>query len=233
MISFTTPEVTRHNEHHIDNVDPDESSEIWATPCAIPPRSYSCSALKHSRFDSFMTDDNSDASSSDDVFLASPRTKTSKQLKLDSPAPSTGKLWTIVSNVIRLATRTDVHEELDALDPSYSGDSETDTKLSSTLARKAASFAGFLKNRLPGRQQHAPHRSNSSSGSEESSVVNQSGTKRKRANTIYTRPYETIGNAPTFRISSSPLAKRKRIQGRKPIERMRRNSSRNESGSDF
>ncbi|XP_058822346.1 mitosis initiation protein fs(1)Ya [Topomyia yanbarensis] len=226
IITFASPEMTRLGEDEAA----DEDGDVWGTPCALPPRSFSCSVIGDSRFDSILTDDNSDASGSDEVFISSPKTKScQQQLKLISPAASSGKLWTIVSNVIRLATRGDIQEELAGPAPTSSSGSESERKLSSTIIKKAASFAGFLKNRFPARQQNP-----SSSGSDESSVHdNLGGLKRRRTASMYTRPYEFFGNTAAVMLSSSPLAKRKRIQGRQPIERMRRNSSRSGSASDI
>ncbi|XP_055634719.1 mitosis initiation protein fs(1)Ya [Toxorhynchites rutilus septentrionalis] len=223
VISFTSPETTGHRKK--DDSDPDDTSDVWSTPSSIPPRSYSCSAVGNSRFDSLMTDDTSDTS--DDVFLPPlKQSKSCKQLKLDSPAPpNTGKLWTIVSNVIRLASRTDeIEETRTRINPSNSNGSESDTKLSTTLVQKAASFAGFLKNHLPGSRSHRSAEQKSSSESDDFSLIVQKGGKRRRTTSVYAKPYDTIGNAATVRVSSSPVAKRKRIQGRQPIERMRQNS---------
>ncbi|XP_065076909.1 mitosis initiation protein fs(1)Ya [Ochlerotatus camptorhynchus] len=224
-ISFTTPEMTRIGEHHLD---PNETVDVWATPCSIPPRSFSCSALQDTGLKSFLHNGN-DTSNSDDVFLPPTRLNSHHKLKKEPSAvvPSTGKLWTIVSNVIRLASRTDIREDLGTDSPEYSSGSDSGSAtFSLNLAQKASSFAGFLRNRLPGRQTTC-----TSSELDEPSSFDQSGTKRRRTNSVYTRPYETIGNA-SMRPTSSPLAKRKRIQGRQPIERMRKNSSRASSGSD-
>lgn len=225
VISFTSPDVTRLGVVARPESEDEADDDVWSTPCGDipPPRSFSCSALK---------DLGRSEETDDDVFLppANPpppaKSKSCKQLNLDSPgAPSTGKLWTIVSSVIRLASRQDIQDDLTA---NATNDS---TKLTSTLAQKAASFAGFLKNKFPG-----TNRPNlrSSSGSDEFSAISPSGgIKRRRSMAL---PYESRGNnptvAPVYRTSSSPLPKRKRIQGRKPIERMR-NESRSESGSDF
>lgn len=225
VISFTSPDVTRLGVVARPESEDEADDDVWSTPCGAipPPRSFSCSALK---------DLGRSEETDDDVFLppANPpppaKSKSCKQLNLDSPgAPSTGKLWTIVSSVIRLASRQDIQDDLTA---NATNDS---TKLTSTLAQKAASFAGFLKNKFPG-----ANRPNlrSSSGSDEFSAISPSGgIKRRRSMAL---PYESRGNnptvAPVYRTSSSPLPKRKRIQGRKPIERMR-NESRSESGSDF
>ncbi|EAT40459.1 AAEL007813-PA [Aedes aegypti] len=226
VISFTTPEMTRIGEHE---PDPNESSDLWATPCSVPPRSFSCSALQETGLNSFVAE-----TSCDDVFLPPTRSKSYSKLKADpaNTIPNTGKLWTIVSNVIRLASRSDVRDELGTESSEYSSasDSGGGSTFPTSLVRKATSFAGFLRNRLPGRQHQtstspemdelpSPYRSGASDGS----------TKRRRTNSVYTRPScETVATRPI----SSPLAKRKRIQGRQPIERMR-NSSRGSSGSDF
>lgn len=226
VISFATPEMTRIGEHH---PDPDETVDVWATPCSIPPRSFSCSALQDTGLKSFLYNGN-DTSNSDDVFLPPARSNSHHKLKKEPSAavPSTGKLWTIVSNVIRLASRTDIRDDLDIDNsPEYSSGSDSGpATFSSNLAQKASSFAGFLRNRLPGRQTTC-----TSSELDESPSFDSSGTKRRRTNSVYTRPYETVGSAVAMRPISSPLAKRKRIQGRQPIERMR-NSSRGSSGSD-
>lgn len=222
VISFTTPEMTRIGEHP---ADPDDTTDVWATPCSIPPRSFSCSALQETGLNSFVSSENN----GDDVFLPPTRSKSFHKLKMDPSMPSTGKLWTIVSNVIRLASRTDIREDLGGTDnPEYSSGSDSGgggSNFSTNLVRKATSFAGFLRNRLPGRQQT----STSPESDELPSSPNCSGTtKRRRTNSVYTRPYESVAMRPI----SSPLAKRKRIQGRQPIERMR-NSSHGSSGSDF
>lgn len=225
VISFTSPDVTRLGVPRPES-DDEGDSDVWSTPCGAfpPPRSFSCSALK---------DLGRSEETDDDVFLppANPppptKSKSCKQLNLDSPgAPSTGKLWTIVSSVIRLASRQDIQEDL------ASGATTDSSKLTSTLAQKAASFAGFLKNKFPGANRLHQHRS--SSGSDEFSAISSSGGLKRRRSV--TRPYESRGNnqagvAPVYRTSSSPLPKRKRIQGRKPIERMR-TESRSGSGSD-
>lgn len=225
-ISFTTPEMTRIGEHHPDQ---NETVDVWATPGSIPARSFSCSALQDTGLKSFLYNGN-DTSNSDDVFLPPTRSISHQKLKKEPSAavPSTGKLWTIVSNVIRLASRTDIREELGTDSPPYSSGSDNGETVtfSSNLAKKASSFAGFLRNRLPGRQTTC-----TSSELEESPSLDRSATKRKRTNSVYTRPYETIGSAVSLRPTSSPLAKRKRIQGRQPIDRMR-NNSRGSSGSD-
>lgn len=219
-ISFTTPEVTQIGEPH---PDPNETADVWGTPCFVPPRSFSCSAL-HDNTDSksLAHKSNDDTFNSDDVFLPPAKSHSRNKLKKEPTAPSTGKLWTIVSNVIRLASRSDIHEEL-RTDTPDSGASNFSLK----LAQKASSFAGFLRNRLPGRQTTC-----SSSELEESPSVDRSGSKRKRTNSFYTRPYETIGTPVAMRPISSPMPKRKRIQGRRPIERMRIKGNRSSSGSD-
>lgn len=226
VISFTSPDDTRRGVIRPESED-EVDDDVWSTPCGAipPPRSFSCSALK---------DLGRSEETDDDVFMppANPppptKSKSCKQLNLDSPgAPGAGKLWTIVSNVIRLASRQDIHEEL--TNNSTAIDS---SKLSSTLAQKAASFAGFLKNKFPGANR--PHHRSSSGSDEFSAISTSGGIKRRRS---VSRPYESRANkgggaAPVYRTSSSPLPKRKRIQGRKPIERMR-NESRSGSGSDF
>uniref|UniRef100_A0A8D8F087 Mitosis initiation protein fs(1)Ya n=1 Tax=Culex pipiens TaxID=7175 RepID=A0A8D8F087_CULPI len=228
VISFTSPDVTRLGVVTRPESEDEADDDVWSTPCGAipPPRSFSCSALK---------DLGRSEETDDDVFLppANPppptKSKYCKQLNLDSPgAPSTGKLWTIVSSVIRLASRQDIQDDLTANAPVDS------TKLTSTLAQKAASFAGFLKNKFPGANR--PNLRSSSGSDEFSAIASSGGIKRRRS---MARPYESRGNnptgttvAPVYRTSSSPLPKRKRIQGRKPIERMR-NESRSESGSDF
>lgn len=222
-ISFTTPELTRIGEH---NPDPNETVDVWATPCFIPPRSFSCPALQDTGLKSFLYNGN-DTSTSDDVFLPSTRSNSSHKLKKEAAVPSTGKLWTIVSNVIRLASRTDIREDLGTDSPEYSSGSDNGSgTFSLNLAQRASSFAGFLRNRLPGRQTTC-----TSSDLDQSPSFDRSGTKRRRTNSVCTKPYETIGSVVSVRQTLSPLAKRKRIQGRKPIERMR-NSSRSSSGSD-
>lgn len=226
VISFTTPEMTRIGEHQ-SNLD--ESADLWATPSSVPPRSFSCSALQDSNLNSFVSYKNGD-----DVFHPPPRSKSLQKLKKDqaNTMPSTGKLWSIVSNVIRLASRADVREDLVSDNPEYSSDPDSNSGIGSTfpknLVQRASSFAGFLRNRLPGR----PLQTSTSPESDELPSPNRSGEgvsgKRKRTNSVYSRPYETVAMRPI----SSPLAKRKRIQGRQPIERMR-NSSRGSSGSDY
>lgn len=240
-ISFASPEITRLGESRGDDFD-DDRDEIWATPCAVPPRSFSCSAIRDSHLDSIMTEDNSDASGSDDVFMPPTKTKFGQQHKLATqPFASTGRLWTIVTNVMRLASRSDVEEELAASgSASSTGSSGKDSKGSSSLLKKAASFAGFFKDRFPVRSQQPQKQRNSSSGSEEFAVPYTqeagAGLKRRRTASLYTRPYGFIGNAAAAHklTSSSPLAKRaKRIQGRQPIERMRSNSRSGGSASDI
>ncbi|XP_029727941.2 mitosis initiation protein fs(1)Ya [Aedes albopictus] len=234
VISFTTPEMTRIGEHHPD--DPDETADVWATPCSVPPRSFSCSALQETGLNSFLQE-----SSYDDVFVPPTRSKSHNKLKMEPTVPSTGKLWTIVSNVIRLASRSDVRDELD--NPEYSSGSDSGgggggtggggSTFSTNLVKRATSFAGFLRNRLPGR----PLQTSTSPESDELPSPNRSGglsdsggTKRRRTNSVYTRPYESGAMRP---LPVSPLAKRKRIQGRQPIERMRNSSNRGSSGSDY
>ncbi|XP_058451449.1 mitosis initiation protein fs(1)Ya [Malaya genurostris] len=227
VISFASPEITRLGRS--DNFE-DENGDVWSTPCAVPPRSFSCPDVGDSRFDSILTECSSDFSGTDDVFVSPTKVKSHQQLKSASPVVGTGKLWTIVTNVIRLATRGDIQEEIARAAPTSSCGSESENRLSSTLVKKAASFAGFLKNRFPARQQQRQ----SSSGSDEFAVTdNQGGLKRRRTASIYTRPYEFIGKATTVKLSSSPLAKKKRIQGRQPIERMRSNSSQSGNASDI
>ncbi|XP_053690559.1 mitosis initiation protein fs(1)Ya [Sabethes cyaneus] len=240
-ITFATPEMSRLKKCTDDDLEEDKD-EIWATPCAVP-RSFSCSALLDSRLDSIMTEDNSEASGSDDVFMPPSKTISAQQHKLVSqPIPSTGRLWTIVTNVVRLASRSDIQDEFTATGSAASGSSEGDGKVSSTLLKKAASFAGFLKDHFPVPRaiRSQSQRSNSSSGSEEFAVPRsqEAGTslKRRRTASRYTRPYEFMGNpvATHGLTGSSPLAKRvKRIQGRQPIERMRSNSRSGSSASDI
>ncbi|XP_055546379.1 mitosis initiation protein fs(1)Ya [Wyeomyia smithii] len=239
VITFATPEMSRKSTK--DDFDED-GDEVWATPCAVPTRSFSCSAIGDSRFDSIMTEDNSDASGSDDVFMPPSKTKSCTQYKAPQSLPSTGRLWTIVTNVMRLASRGDIQEELatSGSASSVTDNTEEDGKVSSTLLKKAASFAGFLKDRFPVRASKPQQSRNSSSGSEEFAIPYSqeagAGLKRRRTASLYTRPYEFIGNAAAVHrlTSSSPLAKRaKRIQGRQPIERMRSNSRSDGSGSDI
>ncbi|XP_055603375.1 mitosis initiation protein fs(1)Ya [Uranotaenia lowii] len=228
VISFATPDLTKLRNTMADS-SPDESREIWATPCAPPPRSLSCSALQESKYDSFTNDENSDASSSDEVFLPPARSRSCKQLKLHSQSPpSTGKLWTIVSNVIRLASRSDVQDELSGTGSESDG-SVNSKSSSSTLVQTAASFAGYLKNRFQATTSLVSQRTSSSGSDDYTAAANRYSAKRRRANTLYSRPYETGGMS--GRALSSPIAKRKRIQGRQPIERMRLNMG--DSGSDF
>lgn len=230
VISFTTPDSRLLTVNDSNTVGLDDSTEVWATPCGLPHRSLSCSAFTSARLDSLTSNDTTDHSSSDDVFLAttSPKSKSNKHQHKD-PVPTTGRLWTIVSHVIRLAARTEVQEDLPVDSTEDDLNKATMDTNGTSLVRKAASFASFLKNKLPIAQQDLPHAS--TSDSDERST--HSSSKRRRTNTLYTRPYETIPNSPVVRVTSSPLAKRKRIQGRQPIERMLRMSSKSGSASDL
>uniref|UniRef100_A0A182MEU8 Uncharacterized protein n=1 Tax=Anopheles culicifacies TaxID=139723 RepID=A0A182MEU8_9DIPT len=214
------------------NAQNDSTDDIWGTPCGgIPQRSYSCSAVglgdTFKAYDASVEDAEND-SASDDVFYpvsvkARPNIREGKAVhegKEKSPQiSSTGgsKLWSIVSNVIRLASRSDIQEE----HSSNGGDRATATSTSTGgggLIQRAASFADYLKHR---------YTRSSSSGSEEYRISH--GKKRRRVVTTHAQAYApTVVTAPLVpdsKIQYSPVAKRKRIQSRQPIHRFRNTSS--------
>ncbi|XP_052900761.1 mitosis initiation protein fs(1)Ya isoform X2 [Anopheles moucheti] len=217
--------------------------DIWGTPCGgIPARSYSCSAVglgdTFKAYDASVEDTEND-SGSDDVFYpvpvkGRPRIRRDKclpdklQTKQESKEKSqevtnTGgsKLWSIVSNVIRLASRSDIQEEHSL----ETGSTNAATAASGGgLIQRAASFADYLKHRYT-RSDGGTTRT-SSSGSEEYRIVH--GKKRRRVASTQTQPYVpaiVAGPLPSSKLQYSPVAKRKRIQSRQPIHRLRNTSS--------
>ncbi|XP_050079232.1 mitosis initiation protein fs(1)Ya [Anopheles maculipalpis] len=225
----------------------DTTEDIWGTPCgASPPaRSYSCSAVGLG--DTFKAYDASveeteNESGSDDVFYpvpvkGRPNIREGKGFhegkeKSDRSTGITGgsKLWSIVSNVIRLASRSDIQEEHATVEPRASGGSNTH---GGGLIQRAASFADYLKNRYT-RSDGGIGRT-SSSGSEEYRISH--GKKRRRVASTY-----SCSNVPTMiatsavpgttKILHSPVAKRKRIQSRQPIQRLRHTSSESASSGN-
>uniref|UniRef100_A0A182YP45 Uncharacterized protein n=1 Tax=Anopheles stephensi TaxID=30069 RepID=A0A182YP45_ANOST len=229
----------------------DTTEDIWGTPCgAIPARSYSCSAVglgdTFKAYDASVEETEND-SGSDDVFFPAavkgrPNIQDGKAFRQESQyeckeksmvatgTTTTGgsKLWSIVSNVIRLASRSDIQEEHASVGARAS---EPTTHGGGGLIQRAASFADYLKNRYT-RSDGGIART-SSSGSDEYRVAH--GKKRRRVASTYSRSHvPTAIAAPAVQAGGclkphhSPVAKRKRIQSRQPIHRLRHTSS--ESG---
>ncbi|XP_035778848.1 mitosis initiation protein fs(1)Ya-like [Anopheles albimanus] len=225
-----------------------DEEDVWGTPCAVVPpmRSYSCSAVGLGN--TFQT-----ASSlmepvgeayPDDVFSASAELNVPKEKlemgdgKIVGPVGANGggsRLWSIVSNVIRLASRSDVLQE-------NSPQPATESSVQSVgggIVRRAMSFADYLKTRYSGEHGGAARRT-SSSGSDEYRVAAVSNCKkRKRVTSVYASrsAYSAVsGNGPppvlpsVTKVTYSPAAKRKRIQARQPIHRLRYGSD--DSGSN-
>ncbi|XP_053660990.1 mitosis initiation protein fs(1)Ya [Anopheles marshallii] len=231
----------QENERTAQN---DSTDDIWGTPCGgIPARSYSCSAVglgdTFKAYDASVEDAEND-SGSDDVFYpvpvkGRPTIREGKcfrdelQAKHESKEKSQelsnnggSKLWSIVSNVIRLASRSDIQEE-HSLD---GGRTNTATATSGGgLIQRAASFADYLKHRYTHRSDGGITRT-SSSGSDEYRISH--GKKRRRVASTQTQPYVpamVAGPLPGSKLQYSPVAKRKRIQSRQPIHRLRNTSS--------
>uniref|UniRef100_A0A182JVV8 Uncharacterized protein n=1 Tax=Anopheles christyi TaxID=43041 RepID=A0A182JVV8_9DIPT len=226
----------------------DTMEDVWGTPCgSIPDRSYNCSAVglgdTFKAYDASV-EDTENESGSDDVFYpvkarpnirqgksfcdefvdSAPHESKVKSDRINSTGGG-GKLWSIVSNVIRLASRSDIQEEHSM----GGGRAPTGTAGSGGIIQRAASFADYLKNRYT-RSDGGITRS-SSSGSDEYRITHESnGKKRRRVASTYARPYAVPIDAPcaVSKIQQSPVAKRKRIQSRQPIHRLRHTSS--ESG---
>ncbi|XP_041786495.1 mitosis initiation protein fs(1)Ya-like [Anopheles merus] len=226
----------------------------------IPGRSYSCSAAPRlgdtfKAYDASVEDAEND-SGTDDVFypvkgrpnirqgksdrdaFADNTLHESKVGKLDGMNATRsggggggGKLWSIVSNVIRLASRSDVTQEEHSM-----GAPRGTTSAAAGgggILHRAASFADYLKNRYTTRSDGGISRT-SSSGSDEYRIAHESnGKKRRRVASTYARPYAPAltndGPCAAAKVQQhSPVAKRKRIQSRQPIHRLRHTSS--ESG---
>ncbi|XP_058059662.1 uncharacterized protein LOC131210430 [Anopheles bellator] len=211
--------------HTLNDSKADEAGDVWGTPCSmefVPPRSYSCSVIGLGNI--FQAEDHASDTISDEVFYPAATAQRMGRLKKKEQetegkqvAVNGGgsKLWSIVSNVIRLASRSDVQEELATPGaPSIGGG----------LVQRAVSFADYLKTRYSGRT--------SSSGSDEYRVPKESsGKKRRRAASVVSRTTfapATMAIPMAAKMSCSPAAKRKRIQSRQPIHRLRPGS---DSGS--
>uniref|UniRef100_A0A182N4J4 Uncharacterized protein n=1 Tax=Anopheles dirus TaxID=7168 RepID=A0A182N4J4_9DIPT len=215
--------------------------DVWGTPCAtIPTRSYSCSVVRFGdslkAYDASVEESEND-STSDDVFYPVPAKRpTIREAPLSRGAPDKGKpypteatgggskLWSIVSNVIRLASRGDVQEELSA-----GGGRDAPPTGPGGLIRRAASFADYLKNRYVSRSDGGVPRT-SSSGSDEYRAMLETtggGKKRRRVASTYSRMNipPAVAVPPGSKVQYSPAAKRKRIQSRQPIQRLRNTSS--------
>ncbi|XP_052863511.1 mitosis initiation protein fs(1)Ya [Anopheles cruzii] len=196
----------------------DEAGDVWGTPCSmmlVPPRSFSCSAVGLGN--TFQAEDHASDTVSDEVFF--PAATAQRMARLKKGVRETegkqitvngggSKLWSIVSNVIRLASRSDVQEELATPGaPSIGGG----------LVQRAVSFADYLKSRYSGRT--------SSSGSDEYRVPEESsGKKRRRVVSVASRTAfapATMAIPMAAKMTCSPAAKRKRIQSRQPIHRSR------------
>uniref|UniRef100_A0A182VY02 Uncharacterized protein n=1 Tax=Anopheles minimus TaxID=112268 RepID=A0A182VY02_9DIPT len=221
------------------NAQNDSTEDIWGTPCGgIPPRSYSCSAVglgdTFKAYDASVEDTEND-SGSDDVFYPVPvkgrhniregkgfHESNEKAQELTNAGGS--KFWSIVSNVIRLASRSDIQEEHSSNGHSTNRATGTSTITGgSGLIRRAASFADYFKQRYT-RSDGGITRT-SSSGSEEYRISH--GKKRRRVATAQ-HCVPTMVAAPVVpgsKMQYSPVAKRKRIQSRQPIHRLRNTSS--------
>ncbi|XP_053669673.1 mitosis initiation protein fs(1)Ya [Anopheles nili] len=226
----------------------DAEEDVWGTPCAgAPNRSYSCSAAglgeTFRAYDASVEDAENDTLS-DDVFYPSkvqlPEQRGVKATlgnsaldgkgKLDDMMTTGGsRLWSIVSNVIRLASRSDVQEEVAVASRGQRAVTASSGSTTSGigLMQRAASFADYLKSRYTGANDGLPR--TSSSGSDEYRVTSESvGKKRRRIASSYSRggpPATLLVNVRGSKSQYSPLAKRKRIQSRQPIQRMRHTSS--------
>ncbi|XP_049548743.1 mitosis initiation protein fs(1)Ya [Anopheles darlingi] len=229
-----------------DNTESLEDEEdVWGTPCAVVPpmRSYSCSAVGLG--DTFQAAsspmDPENEAYNDDVFSSSTNLNVPKEKvethknydmregKIAGPAGGGSRLWSIVSNVIRLASRSDVLQE-NSPQPAAETSAES---VGGGIVRRAISFADYLKTRYSSDHDGAARRT-SSSGSDEYRVAAASNCKkRKRATSVYaSRSAYTVvsGNGPlpvlppVTKVTYSPAAKRKRIQARQPIHRLRHGS---------
>uniref|UniRef100_A0AAG5CZE1 Uncharacterized protein n=1 Tax=Anopheles atroparvus TaxID=41427 RepID=A0AAG5CZE1_ANOAO len=236
---------TQSTKHNVADENSLEGDEVWGTPSSgIPTRSYSCSAVglgdTFKAYDASVEDADQD-STSDEVFYPprqqlpakeapEPERKKMTDEGEKSGASGSGRLWSIVSNVIRLASRGDVQEEL-------SGGSRANAENrpaaagSVGLVQRAVSFADYLKNRYKGAD--AGSARTSSSGSDEYRISSGSnGKKRRRAATVYSRTFAPATMALPKVQCNSPVAKRKRIQARQPIQRLRNASSGSGSSSN-
>uniref|UniRef100_A0A182TY14 RNA-binding protein 48 n=1 Tax=Anopheles melas TaxID=34690 RepID=A0A182TY14_9DIPT len=253
-------ELQLKDEQQSNTAQNDTLEDVWGTPCGggIPGRSYSCSVAPmlgdtFKAYDASVEDAEND-SGTDDVFypvkgrpnirqgksdrdaFADSTSHESKVGKLDGMNATRsggggGKLWSIVSNVIRLASRSDVTQEEHSM-----GAPRGTTGAAAGgggILHRAASFADYLKNRYTTRSDGGISRT-SSSGSDEYRIAHESnGKKRRRVASTYARPYAPAltndGSCAAAKVQQhSPVAKRKRIQSRQPIHRLRHTSS--ESG---
>ncbi|XP_050084137.1 mitosis initiation protein fs(1)Ya [Anopheles aquasalis] len=224
-----------------------DEEDVWGTPCAVVPpmRSYSCSAVglgNTFQATSSPMDPASEANA-DEVFSASTEQNVPKEKagshkeyemgagKMAGPVGGGGsRLWSIVSNVIRLASRSDVLQE-ESPQPAAESSAQS---VGGGIVRRAMSLADYLKTRYTGEHGGGAVRRTSSSGSDEYRVAAASNCKkRKRATSVYAAR-SAYGAPPMLpsvtKVTYSPAAKRKRIQARQPIRRLRHGSD--DSGSN-
>uniref|UniRef100_U5EX22 Putative mucin 14a n=1 Tax=Corethrella appendiculata TaxID=1370023 RepID=U5EX22_9DIPT len=209
MISFNTPS----NSSREDNDEDDGDNDIFSTPIGLPTRSYSCSIIEDKLFrnsDSIMTEDNSktfnenstnceEYENDDEVFVSNDNENVKPTEKQHEGGGTGGRLWSIVSNVMKIASKSEDSKQ------------QEDPQHRPSLVKRAASFAGFLKK----------YYSANDEKSAETSIY-----KRRRTSSTnnpvakYTLPHHHAVQA------RSPIAKRrKRIEGRKPLDRMKNISS--------
>ncbi|KFB43435.1 AGAP003740-PA-like protein [Anopheles sinensis] len=240
------------SKHDLTQEKSIEGDDVWGTPSStLPVRSFSCSAVglgdTFKAYDASVEETDEQDSTLDEVFYPPPRSsklsamEVKEQRKKNTPkavgagkTQNGGRLWSIVSNVIRLASRGDVQEELAAGGRANVEVSQATAGTGGGLVQRAVSFADYLKSRYKGSDGAGSSVRTSSSGSDEYRILSgTSGKKRRRAaTTVYSRTFAPATMAVPKVQCNSPVAKRKRIQARQPIQRLRNTSSGSGSSSN-